>query len=470
MTLVIEAPGAYEPERRYILDVVLADRLGLDWRLELQERRDVRIALEDDADGRCLALPDVLFGTPPEAWLTPSSLPAAPLAWRPVPGLASGALSPGQSLPVLYGAIPEHDGLLRLGPATIELSVDIFGSCFFMLSRYEERAVATRDEYGRFPAASSIAQREGFLGLPVADAYVELLWSALRHLWPRLERKPRRFRIALTHDVDDPLASLGRGPGALTRQLGADALVRRDPALMARRLRSWTAMARGDHRLDPYNTFDFLMDVSERHELVSAFYFLATDGAGSPHDPPYTLEHPWVASLLGHVHRRGHEVGYHAGFATYRDPERTQAEFDRLRQAAERSGVEQAVWGGRQHYLRWENPSTWSNWDRAGLDYDATLAYADQIGFRAGTCHDFRAFHLLERRPLRLRERPFQVMDGTLFAYMGLSPDAALAAAVALAGECRRYGGTFSVLWHNSVLLTARQKRWYERLVRTVSR
>ncbi len=465
MTLLVEAPPALEPERRYILDVVLADWLGLGWRLDVQERRDVRIALDGDDDGRCITLPDVLFATP--AWLEAASMPGASLDWRPVPEIAAGPLAPAQSLPILYGAGGE---LIRVEPPAVELGVDVFGGCFFMLSRYEERVVAARDGYGRFPASASIAQRNGFLGLPVADAYVELLWAALRHQWPRLERRPREFRVALTHDVDDPLASLGRRPYERLRQLGADALVRRDPALMARRLRSWAEAGRGDHRFDPNNTFDFLMDVSERHGLVSAFYFLATDGAMSAHDPAYTVEHPWIEELMRRIHRRGHEIGFHAGFDTYLDPQRTRDEFDRLRRSAERAGVRQDAWGGRQHYLRWDNPSTWSNWDRAGLAYDTTLAYADRIGFRAGTCHEYQAFHLLERRPLRLRERPFQAMDRTVFAYMGLSPDAARDAILSVAAECRRYGGILSLLWHNNALLTAREKHWYAQLVTAVSR
>jgi hypothetical protein len=461
VTLVVEAPAGYEPERRYILDVVLADRLGLAWRLERRDGRDVRIALDGDADGRCVVMPDVLFATPPAEWLTPASLPPSPIPWRP---------AAGERLPLIYGRTGATGELLRPRTTTVELDVDVLGSCFFMLSRYEERVKSARDAHGRFPATASIARRERFLELPVVDAYVELLGDALERLWPRLEpRRPRTFEIALTHDVDDPLATLGRGPLALMRQLGADALLRRDPALMARRVRSWVGLARRSHALDPYNTFDFLMDVSERHGLTGAFYFLAAAGTVSPTEPPYTLAHPWIRALLRRVHRRGHEVGFHAGFGTHRDAERTRGEFERLRDAAAREGVRQEAWGGRQHYLLWENPVTWSNWDLAGLDYDSTLAHADRIGFRAGTCHPFRTFHLLERRPLRLRERPFQVMDGTLFQYMGLSPDAALERVLALVEQCRRHGGTFSLLWHNSVLQTARQKRWYEELVAAIA-
>jgi hypothetical protein len=464
VTLLVEAPPTREPERRYILDVVLADWLGQEWRLETHERPGVRITLDGDADGRGLTLPDVLFATP--AWLEPASLPRAPLRWRSVPEIATGALQAGERLPVMYGA---GDGLIRAEPSAVELDVDVFGSCFFMLSRYEERVLPTRDPYGRFPASASIAQRDGFLEVPVADAYVELLWAGLRHLWPRLARRPRRFTVALTHDVDDPIASLGREPLKRLRQLGADVLVRREPTLAARRLRSWAGIARGDYRLDPNNTFDFLMEVSERHGLASAFYFIAAAGTASPEDPAYTLAHPWIRALLRRVHRRGHEIGFHAGFGTHRDAERTRQEFERLRDAAAREGVHQETWGGRQHYLLWENPATWSNWDRAGLDYDTTLGHADRIGFRAGTCHAFRTFHLLERRPLRLRERPFQVMDGTLFQYMGLSPEAAREQVLALVEQCRRYGGTFSLLWHNNAVQAARQKRWYEQLMAAIT-
>jgi hypothetical protein len=455
MTLIVAAPPTYEPERRYILGVVLSEWLGLDWELRLEERADVRVTVAGEEGSRQLSLPDGLFATDPEAWLTEASLPASPLPWTEFDG---------RRLPVLYGARLAPSPVISQNGEALDVRVDVLGSAFFMLTRYEEVAVGARDAYGRFPASASVADREGFVGVAIVDAYVELLWSALRRLWPRLERRPRSFRLALTHDVDDPLASLGRTPPRLARQLAADALVRRDPALAARRVRSWAALRRRDYRLDPYNTFDFLMDVCERHGIAGAFYFLATEEASS-RDGPYTLEHPWVRSLIATIHRRGHEIGYHAGFDTYRDVERTGEEFRRLRTAAGEIGVDQSQWGGRQHYLRWENPSTWENWDRAGLDYDSTVGFADRIGFRLGTCHEFPAFHLPERRALRLRERPLLVMDRTLFDYMGLSPQEAEDAVLEVARECRRANGTLTLLWHNSTLPKASLRRWYAALI-----
>jgi len=454
MTLIVAAPPTYEPERRYILGVVLSEWLGLDWVLRTEERSDVALSLAGEQGSRQLILPDSLFATDATAWLTEASLPASPVPWREIDG---------RRLPVLYGAQPVPPAVISEDGEAVHVAVDVFGSAFFMLTRYEEMVVGERDGYGRFSASASLAGREGFLRVAIVDAYLELLWGALRRLGPGLERRPRSFRLALTHDVDDPLASMGRTPRRLVRQLAADALVRRDPALAAQRVRSWAALPRGDFRLDPYNTFDFLMGVSERHGIAGAFYFLATEQA-STRNGPYTLEHPWVRSLIATIHGRGHEIGYHAGFDTYRDAQRTGEEFRRLRAVTRELGVSQSQWGGRQHYLRWENPSTWENWERAGLDYDSTVGFADRIGFRLGTSHEFQVFHLRRRQPLRLRERPLLVMDRTLFEYMRLSPQDAEQAVLEVARECRRAGGTLTLLWHNSTLPRAAQRRWYEEL------
>jgi hypothetical protein len=437
VTLLVEAPAGYEPERRYILDVVLRDWLGLDWELRSADRADVRIALAGEPDERCVLVPEDLFATAPEAWLTEPSLPS---------------VRAGRRVPVLYGAPALDRG---------SLEVDVFGSAFFMLTRYEELVVGTRDEYGRFPAAASIAARAGFLGVPVVDAYVEILWEAMQRTWPRLQRRPRTYAVALTHDVDDPLATLEHGPRDVVRQLGGDLVRRRDPRLAARRVVSLL----GDRGRDPNNTFDFLMDVSERHGMRSAFYFLAhRDRRGR--DGTYLFEHEWVRSLIGHISRRGHEVGLHPSFGTYRDGARVREELERLLRVAEAERVHQDEWGGRQHFLRWTNPDTWRSWEAAGLSYDSTLGYSDAVGFRTGTCHPYRAFDLTERRPLQLVERPFQVMDVALLSAMSQSLDCAYDAVMDIASHCRRYGGELGILWHNNTLLrSGREQRWYAALV-----
>jgi hypothetical protein len=468
VTLVVRAPGCCAAERSYVLDVVLSQFLGLDWRLEEHEHADVRIGMA--GDDRVVALPDVLFATEERRWLTPSALPQVPLPWRAVGEAGSGVLGATERLPVLYGSPTFDRPLVELDGRGARLCVDVFGSAFAMLTRYEEAIPGERDSYQRYPAATALAVREGFLHTPIVDAYVELLWAALHRLWPRLARRPREYRVLLTHDVDDPLSTLGRSRRLLARHLVGDLVRRRDIGLLLRRARALNDARHGRLDRDPHNTFDLLMQVSERHGLRSAFYFLSNSDV-DPNGGPFDLiDHPWVGRLMGRVHRRGHEVGYHAGFGTFRDAAWTAEEFRRLREVAEREGVRQDEWGGRQHYLQWANPDTWRNWADAGLDYDCTLAFSEDVGFRTGTCHEYPVFDLLARKPLPLRERPFQVMDVTLYGYLGQTPDAAHGAVLEIARACRRFSGTLGMLWHNDeVLRTASQQRWYMSLVASVT-
>ena len=80
MTLLVEAPATNEPERRYLLDLVLTDLLGLSWRLHLGPRSDVRLSVDGDARTRDVVLLDVLFSIRPRDWLTPASLPREPVS------------------------------------------------------------------------------------------------------------------------------------------------------------------------------------------------------------------------------------------------------------------------------------------------------------------------------------------------------------------------------------------------------
>ena len=206
------------------------------------------------------------------------------------------------------------------------------------------------------------------------------LWTALQRTWPRLRRGRARSRSS------SPTTSTIRWRRSITGRatsranFGGDLVRRRDPRLAARRARS--LLRRPRSRSEQHLRLPHGRQRAPR----------ATQRLLLPRPPrrrtrataPICSRTPGCARSSATSRRRGHEVGLHPSFCTYRDAARTQRGAARLLRVAEAEGVRQDEWGGRQHFLRWTNPDTWRNWEAAGLDYDSTLAYARSSGFGPG--------------------------------------------------------------------------------------
>lgn len=457
--LRVTCPRGYEPERLYAVEVLLCDFLGLEAVLELENRNDVEITL--GAVTPRLILADVLFQVPEKDWLTTAALPARPLPLWDLAATPIDATVVSPLLPIIYGRnLPDGSFYAETG-AGISLGLDLFGSAFFELTRYEELVKDERDAHERFPAVASLAFEEGFLRRPIVNEYLEVLWWALRRLWPRLQRKRRVFTDRPSHDVDWPLGQLTTTFTRTLKATGGDVLLRRDGPLAVDRFRSFFARASGNPGPYVNNTFDQIMIQSERHGLRSAFYFIA-DHTHEDLDGTYSLNDPWIRMLLRRIHDRGHEIGLHPSYRTFRDPAQTHRELQTLVSACEEEGIHQDSWGGRQHFLRWENARTWQNYEDAGLTYDATLGFPDEPAFRCGVCYEYPVFNLETRRPLALRERPLVVMEMSVLDRPPVRVDAAAAEIAELRERCVRFGGDFTLLWHDRRLVSRRERRVYE--------
>jgi peptidoglycan/xylan/chitin deacetylase (PgdA/CDA1 family) len=422
-----------------------------------------------------LSMPDVLFAMSESDWLTERSMPSPPLPrmrvairGTNVPRGAEQSL-PSREIPIVFAAPGCDTDLFTRTSTGIVSTADIFGSIFYTLTRYEEVARPYYDEHGRYPSYASLATIDGFLERPIVDEYVEALWSAMHELWPQLTRPSSTFRLRLTHDVDQPWAALGQPTSEVLHSLAGDVIRRREPGLAAHRAVSLLAAKTGRLTGDPYNTFDLLMDTSERHGLTSTFYFLASN-TGDAIDGRYRLSDPQIRRLLRSIHDRGHEVGLHARYGSYLSAELIETEFSALKVACAAAGFDQASWGVRQHYLRLDIPATWRCHEAAGFDHDSTLGFADHVGFRAGTGREYPPYDLLARRTLRLRERPIVVMDATLFGYQGLALRHAASKARAIVAASRRHGGDAVLLYHNNSLREARRRVHYQKLVEDLVR
>ena len=405
--------------------------MGLEYQVILDANiQGYKIQLEN---GAILRLGDVFFE---------NASPVNYLMIDNIPTEISYLKSPfknNQTIPILFGG---ED--YKFNNSIIYFHGDIIASTFFMLTRWEEYVVKERDSHNRFSAKSSTAFKYGFLNRPIVNEYVELLWEALSYLGINQERKKRTFQLIPTHDVDLP--RLWWNFKDFVRTLGGS-LLRRGDFRGAIDLIQKYITKRFLRAKDPFDTFDYLMKISERNKLTSHFFFMS--GGTSSKDNYYEIDHPIIIDLIRNIQRRGHSIGFHPSYNAYNNAK----QFIKEKKALE-SVTSHPVKIGRHHFLRFQVPTTWQIWENANMTWDSNMSYADCEGFRCGVCYPFPVFNFLEKRELKLIEKPLIVMDGSLVTYQDITPEEGYQKVNNLLQEVKKYNGEFVFLWHNSAFNT----------------
>lgn len=441
----ILAPVACRQPAHWVLQWIFGDVLGLPARYGEHAGDHFEIRWR----GQVLTLENDFFRRHLPVWRQPGTLLIdPPCDWRDAGatlGATPGAKLLHPSLPVLWG----RPGVGTSARGHRHVYLDIVGSIFFMLSRYEEVIQPDRDQYARFPAAAALAVQRGWLQRPIVDEYIEVLWACLRSLWPGLTRKTTTGAMRVSCDVDEPYERWIRNPWLLAQGVAGALLRKRSPTGAVARVKNAWCSRHGDYRFDPHWTFPWYLDQLEAHGCRGAFYFIATPGR-TRYDCRYALEERRMQALLETISARGHEIGLHGSFKTFRDGALVVRERQRLIAACGMAGANTQVTGNRQHYLRWDAGQTADHLDAAGFHYDASGGFPYHPGFRYGTTREFPMWSWIKQGPLRLRQRPLMLMENAVLSSPdGAQPEAALEAMARLKRAALRYGD-FNLLWHNS--------------------
>jgi peptidoglycan/xylan/chitin deacetylase (PgdA/CDA1 family) len=169
--------------------------------------------------------------------------------------------------------------------------------------------------------------------------------------------------------------------------------------------------------------------------------------------------------MMRRIASRGHEIGIHPGYETYRNVKKIISGKRKLQNVLSEEGIAQKIVGGRQHYLRWTT-TTPALWDAAGLEYDSTLGYGEHTGFKCGTCREYRMYDLHRRRELQLMQRPLICMECSVIFDMGYGvSDLAFDKMEMMKNAAKRFNGNFTLLWHNSNFESETAKKIYQELI-----
>jgi len=337
-------------------------------------------------------------------------------------------------------------------PSKIE-ELDIFAASFFMLSRWEEYVNKNRDSHDRFPAYESLAYKQGFLDRPIVNEYLEELKSMLLALDNNLKFKIHNYKLILTHDVDMPLKYQSFKSGL--REIVGDIIKRKDIKLSIKNSLQKVKVTFGLEK-DPFDTFDYLMDISEKVGVKSYFFFM---GKGlSKFDNMYDSSDKFINNLISKINKRGHHIGMHPTYDAYNN----QTQFIKEKEELEKN-LDTSITFGREHFLRFEVPTTWQIWEENGMKWDSTLSFADKEGFRCGVCYEYSVFNILTRKKLNLKEKPLIVMEGSFATYQpDIKPIEMEKKIKYLINKVKKYNGDFVFLWHNSSFNTVQWQKYQD--------
>jgi hypothetical protein len=340
-------------------------------------------------------------------------------------------------VPFVAPVITERRPLFHLTDQNhLECAVDLSLSILLTLSRWEELLDTPRDLHGRFQAKSSIASAGGFLNRPIIDEYGLAFEQAMGLLYPSWKKIERKLRIKVSHDADHV------GIPFRWRTAVRHCIRSRSPF---NSVRDMSSLVSGSIEPSELKSVRDISTASLKHGLSSTVYWKA--GPPGPMDSGYDPRHKRVRAVVNWLREIGGESGAQPGYNTFRSPEKLRREIVILRDVL----GEQPL-GGRQHYLRW-CPDTWIDWENCGMAYDSTVGFAEQIGFRAGTCIPYRPWLFPLNRQADLLEIPLVVMDRTLLGYMGFTREESIHEVRKLLARCRSVGGVFTILWHNDAFL-----------------
>lgn len=440
--LQILVPNNNHSERAYTLKILFKEFLALKYELIWGEQNDYILTFSD----KTIIIRDHFFSLFPHnlSYLCKEAIPTK-VSWDST-----------HSIPFLYGTNSidfQHNSII--------CDADIFGASFFMLSRFEEHVLTEKDQFDRFDENQSLSIKESFSHIPIVNEYALLLQKFLAQLkYPITSTKS--FSILLTHDVDY-LQFYNKFSVFFQRFYKCIFKYHNYPQAY-KEIRSYFTFLL-DSKHDPYNSFDELMQTSKQYGLTSHFFFIASNA--SPYDQDYQLHSKQVQNLLNNILEKGHKIGLHVGYDSFSNYQQICDEKASLTKFMSHPTF------SRQHYLRFNITQTPRLLDMAGIQWDSSLGFSQNIGFRCGSCFSFSMFDILERKQLTIKQKPLLIMD-TAFASLVQkdSQKHAKEKFFDIAKKVRQHNGELVILWHNS---SVKQDKWpklyslYKDLIETMS-
>lgn len=270
-------------------------------------------------------------------------------------------------------------GFFKVGRKSA-LPFDIFSASFYLLSRYEEYLPHVKDEKGRFPAAQSIAEKNGFIRQPVVDIWAYKLLGVLRARFPDLDLPQKSVSIQSLVVVEEPFKYAQKGLARTLIGIGMDFYTMRFRDLWKR-----LQVILG-YKKDPYDIYQWLINVSKKGSYKLSLFFMMGDHhqvqkGFNPNRKRFTDSIKLTADYC--------QLGLMLSDYAIEDVRFLLEEKKMLEELTYRSIV------GSLNYEYVVNlPERYRKLVEGEIQRDYSMVYEDVVGFRSGSCTPFLFYDL----------------------------------------------------------------------------
>jgi hypothetical protein len=315
---------------------------------------------------------------------------------------------------------------------------DIFAAIFYLISRYEEYLQHHKDQHKRYAYENSVAGQYAFIQKPVVDEWL-LHFSSFLEKNYTLKTQQRKALWIPTYDVDIAFRYLGKSFARHMASISKD--------LLRLRLSTLATYATFCFKKsnDPFDNFEQLYTLHKNLNSTSMFFLLMAL-QNSHYDKNINPAAKSMQKLVQQLDKHS-TLGIHPSYNASEQENLFQIEKNVLEKT-----IHKTVTHSRQHYIKFQLPSTYQQLIKAGITHDYSMGYATINGFRAGTANAFYWYDITQEQVTSLRVHPFCFMDATSLYYQKQNKQQIQAEWRQLWQAVQKTGGTFITIAHNHLL------------------
>jgi hypothetical protein len=218
-------------------------------------------------------------------------------------------------------------------------------------------------------------------------------------------------------------------------------------------------------RPDPFDSYEWMERLHAQFKLQPIYFFLVAKETGK-YDKNIDVANPEYQQLVQSLSSK-YAIGLHPSWASGDIPSLLTKEKATLEQITNRG-----ITSSRQHYIRFDLPSTYRRLLALGLTNDYSMGYGSINGFRASIAASYYWYDLKNEEKTKLLIHPFCFMDANSYYEQKLPPEAAFEELMQYYTIVKLVKGTMITIWHNNFLGTAEEfagwKQVYEKFVSSI--